>query len=415
VRERTPAAGTLIGVSGTPQDRTLSTRAVHVPVPTDVVGRPVAVPIYQTTVFAHDDPDVLTDSLDNPRGAFGYSRMGNPTVRALQDTVADLEGAAGAVVTSSGMGAIATALGPLVHPGAHLVVQQSIYGGTTGLLTDWVRRLGVRISQVPGDDPDALRGALQPDTAAVYLETVSNPVTLVADIAEMAAAARAAGVPTVVDNTFATPLLCRPLALGADMVVHSATKYLGGHSDVTAGVVAFAEERRFLTGWTHSVVHGVTPDPFGAWLVLRGLQTLPLRIRAAGANAIELAQRLAGHPAVTAVHHPSMPAHPQHDLAGRQLAGPVAIVAFDLSGGRAAADRCLAGLSLIANATSLGGVETLAMHPASTSHRHYAADDLAASGIAEGTVRISVGVEDVEDLWADLSAGLDAALANSPR
>lgn len=379
------------------------------PVPTEVVGRPIAVPIYQTTVFAHDDPEVLTDSLDNPRGAFGYSRMGNPTVRALQDAMADLEGAAGAVVTSSGMGAIATALGPLVRAGSHLVVQQSIYGGTTGLLTDWVRRLGVRLTPVPGDDPDALRGALEPDTVAIYLETVSNPVTMVADIAAMTAVARAGGVATVVDNTFATPLLCRPLELGADIVVHSATKYLGGHSDVTAGVLAYADETRFLAGWNHSVVHGVTPDPFGAWLVLRGLQTLPLRIRAAGANAVALAQRLAGHPAVRAVHHPSVPRHPQHELASRQLSGPVAIVAFDLAGGREAADRFLSGLSLIANATSLGGVETLAMHPASTSHRHYTAEDLAAAGIAQGTVRLSVGVEDVEDLWADLSAGLEAA------
>jgi methionine-gamma-lyase len=408
-------AGTLNGVSANPQDRTLATRAVHVPVPTDVVGRPVAVPIYQTTVFAHDDPDVLTDSLDNPRGAYGYSRMANPTVRALQETVADLEGAVGAVVTSSGMGAIASALGPLLHPGAHLVVQQSIYGGTTGLLTDWVRRWGVRVSQVPGDDPAVLREALQPDTAAVYLETVSNPVTLVADIAGLASVARAAGVPPVVDDTFATPLLCRPLALGADIVVHSETKYLGGHSDVTAGAVVYADEARFLAGWNHSVVHGVTPDPFGAWLVLRGLQTLPLRIRAAGGNAVELSRRLAGHAAVTAVHHPSMPQHPQHELAGRQLAGPVAIVAFDLAGGRAAADRFLGRLELIANATSLGGVETLAMHPASTSHRHYSAADLAAAGIAQGTVRISVGVEDVDDLWADLSAGLDAAQGARPR
>jgi cystathionine beta-lyase/cystathionine gamma-synthase len=391
----------------------VATRAVHVPIPVDVVGVPVSVPIYQTTVFAHEDPDVVTASLNDPRGAYGYSRMGNPTVRALEQHIAALEGAVGAVATSSGMGAIATALGAVLTAGSHLVVQRSIYGGTTGLLKDLVGRWNVTITEVAGDDPAGLAAALRTETAVVYLETASNPMTDIADITGMSAVAREHGALTVVDNTFASPVLCRPLALGADVVVHSATKYLGGHSDVTAGVVAYADEGHFRAGWSHAVVHGVTPDPFGAWLVLRGSQTLPLRIRAAGANAATLAQRLADHPAVAAAHHPSLPGHPQHALAAHQLDGPLAILSFDLAGGRDAARALLSRLRLIAQATSLGGVETLAMHPASTSHRLFSPEELAAAGVGIGTVRISCGIEDVEDLWADLAAALSTLPVSS--
>ncbi len=387
--------------------RSLATRAVHTAVPTDVQGRPVSVPIYQTTVFAHDDPDLLTDSLDNPRGAFGYSRMANPTVRALETSVAGLENAVGAVATSSGMGAIHTALGANLAAGGHLVVQSSIYGGTTGLLSDLSQRWGIRITQVSGDRPDQLEAALQPDTRAVYLETISNPVTAVADLPAMCAVASRHGVISVVDNTFASPLLCRPLDLGADICLHSATKYLGGHSDVTAGVVTYADGALFEAGWKFAVATGVTPDPFGAWLVIRGLQTLPLRIRAATDNATELAARLAAHPAVSTVHHPSRPNHPQHQLATSMLDGYGPMLSFDVSGGKPAAQAVIGRLRLLQNATSLGGVESLAMHPASTSHRHYDAAALRSAGIADGTVRISTGVEDVEDLWADLSDALD--------
>ncbi|WP_211229532.1 trans-sulfuration enzyme family protein [Nakamurella lactea] len=392
-----------------PPSHSLSTRAVHTAAPADVQGRPVSVPIYQTTVYAHDDPALLTDSLDNPRGAFGYSRMANPTVRALENAVAGLEGAVGAVATASGMAAIHTALGANLRAGGHLVVQDSIYGGTTGLLNDLAARWDIRISQVPGDDPVALAAALTPDTAAVYLETISNPVTSVADVAGMSAVARERGVLTVVDNTFASPVLCRPLQLGADIVLHSATKYLGGHSDVTAGLVCYAADDAFVAGWKYAVATGPTMDPFGAWLVIRGLQTLALRVAAATDNAVELAARLAGHPGVGRVHHPSRPDHPQHALAERMLDGPGPMLAFDVTAGRQAAMEVLGRLRLLQNAPSLGGVETLAMHPASTSHRHYDAAALEQAGITDGTIRISTGVEDVEDLWADLSQALTPA------
>jgi cystathionine beta-lyase/cystathionine gamma-synthase len=385
----------------------LSTRAVHVPVPTEVRGRPVSVPIYQTSVFAFDDADAITDALNDPRGQYGYSRFGNPTVRSLEQALATLEGADAAVATSSGMAAITTALSANLVAGDHLVVQASIYGGTAGLLADLSRRWNIRITEVPGDDPDALAAAVEATTRLVYLETISNPITAVADIPGMAAVAKRHGVLTVVDNTFASPMICRPLEHGADIVVHSTTKYIGGHSDLTGGVVAYADPELFTRGWAYAIGVGMTPDPHAAWLTLRGLQTLPLRIREASANATELAARLAVHPAVQAVHHPSLPGHPQHGLAATLLDRPGAMLSFDLAGGAPAAKQFTSAVGLIQLAASLGGVETLTMHPASSSHRAYTPDQLAAAGISPGTVRLSTGVEDVDDLWSDIAQALD--------
>lgn len=386
----------------------LSTTAVHVPRPAEVHGRPVSTPIYQTSVFAFDDADAITDALNDPRGQYGYSRFGNPTVRALEAAIGALEGAAATVATSSGMGAITAAVSAQLRTGDHLVVQQSIYGGTAGLLADLAQRWKIQITEVPGDDPEALEAALLPTTRLVYLETISNPMTAVADIPAMAEVARRHGVLTVVDNTFASPMLCRPLEHGADIVVHSTTKYIGGHSDLTGGVVSFADEVTFKAGWTYAVGIGVTPDPHAAWLTLRGLQTLPLRIRQASFNATELASRLSTHPTVAAVHHPSLPQHPQFLLAGKLLDQPGAMLSFDLAGGATAAKEFAAAVELIQLAPSLGGVETLTMHPASSSHRAYSAAQLASAGISPGTVRLSTGVEDVDDIWADLDQALRA-------
>ena len=380
---------------------------MHVPVPTEVHGRPVSVPIYQTSVFAFDDADDITGALNDPRGQFGYSRFSNPTVRALEDAAGALEGASATVATASGMGAIAVAVSSLLEAGDHIVVQQSMYGGTAGLFADLVKRWGIRITEIPGDEPTALAATLRPDTRLVYLETISNPMTAVADIAALAGVARDRGVLTVVDNTFASPILCRPLEHGADIVVHSTTKYIGGHSDLTGGVVCYADTVRYRAGWAYAVAIGVTPDPHAAWLTLRGLQTLPLRIRQACANATELATRLAEHPAVSAVHHPSLPTHPQHALAGKLLDLPGAMLSFDLVGGAAAAKQFAAAVSLIQLAPSLGGVETLTMHPASSSHRAYSPEQLARAGISPGTIRLSTGIEDVEDIWDDLTRALD--------
>lgn len=393
------------GPTSADTDRALATRAVHPPRPPAAAGRPLSPPIYQASVFAHDDPAALTDSLDNPRGAYGYSRMANPTVRALEAAAADLEGAELAVATASGMGSVHAALSSLLSAGGHVVIQESLYGGTTGLFDDLAARWNIAFTPVPGDDPAAVRAALRPHTAAVYLETISNPMTAVADIAGIAEVTKAAGVKLLVDNTFASPLGCRPLALGADVVIHSATKYLGGHDDVTAGVACYSDADLGTSAWKFAVATGSTLDPFAAWLVLRGMATLAVRMRAAGAGAAELANRLRARSEVLAVHHPSLPTHPQHQLATRQLQGFGPMLAFDVADADAA-QQLIGRLRLIQNAPSMGGVETVAMHPASTSHRHYTPQALAAAGIAAGTVRISTGIEDVDDIWADLVAAL---------
>ncbi len=385
-------------------------KAVHPPV-ADVTGsRPLGVPIHQGHVFSFDDPDDLAAAFAGPGAAFAYGRLGNPTVRTLEHAIAELEGGAGALATASGMGAINTVLFALLRSGDHVIAQRSLYGGTMTVLGDLAERWGVEVTYVGGDSADEVRAALRPNTRLLYLETISNPTTRVADLPALLAAVRYAGVVSVVDNTFATPLLCRPLDHGADIVVHSATKYLGGHGDVLAGVVVFASAELQHTVWEHASELGANVDPFTAWLTLRGLQTLALRVRRHCDNALVLATRLAGHPAVAAVHYPGLPEHPDHELAGRLLTGGHGgVLAFDLAGGREAGHAFAGAVRLAALAPSLGGVHTLVLHPASTSHRRLTDEQLHAAGIGAGTIRVSAGIEHPDDLWADLEQALGRA------
>lgn len=382
------------------------TRAVHLPRPVIEGSRPITVPLYQTSGFVFDDPAVMADGMSRPDGAFVYGRYSNPTVRSLEEAVAGLEGGAAAVATGSGMGAINTVLLGLLKPGDHLIAQQALYGGTAAMLDELVTRFGVEVSHVPEHDPAALRAAVRPTTKLVYLETIANPMGRVADLPAMCAVAREAGLVTVVDNTFATPLLCRPIEHGADVVVHSVTKYLSGHTDVVGGMAVFAGEELYEKVWRFAVELGASADPFAAWLTLRGLQTLPLRMERHCANARLLATRLAEHPAVTAVHWPGLPSHPSYELAGKLLSGFGGVFAFDLAGGRAAGERFMRSVRLALLAPSLGGVETLILHPATTSHRTLSAEELAGHGIGAGTVRVAVGIEHPEDLWADFEQAL---------
>ncbi|MBP2472955.1 methionine-gamma-lyase [Crossiella equi] len=385
----------------------LETRAVHVSAPPVPNSRPLSVPLYQASTFAFDDPDTLAAAMAAPDQGFAYSRYANPTTRALEDAVAGLEGGVAAVATASGMGAISTALLSVLGAGDHVLVQRCLYGGTVALLSDLSRRFGVEVTYLPGEDPAEVLAALRPNTRALYLETISNPLTRVVDLPGFLAAATGAGIVSIVDNTFATPLLCRPHAFGADVVLHSATKYLGGHSDVTGGILSFREEALHRSVWQHGMELGATPDPFAAWLTIRGLHTLPLRVRRHCANAAHLAPRLAAHPAVTRVHWPGLPDHRDHHATGH-LSGHGGMLSFDLAGGREAGHRFAKSLGLIHLAGSLGGVETTVMHPASTSHRQLSDEELAAADIAPGTVRVSVGIEDPDDLWQDLAQALDA-------
>ncbi len=299
------------------------------------------------------------------------------------------------------MGAINCVLLGLLKPGDHLIAQSALYGGTAATIADLADRFGISVTYVPEDDPSAVRAAVRPETKLLYLETIANPMTQVADLPGMCAAAREAGLVSVVDNTFASPVLCRPLEHGADIVVHSTTKYLSGHSDVIGGIVVFADDALYRKVWSFATKLGATPDPFAAWLTLRGMQTLSLRMARHCDNTRLLATRLAEHPAVAAVHWPGLPGHPSYELAAKLLPDFGGVFSFDLNGGRAAGERFMSSVRLALLAPSLGGVETLILHPATTSHRTLTAEELGRSGIGEGTVRVSVGIEHPEDLWAD--------------
>jgi len=386
----------------------IETRAVHTPI-TEVTGsRPIGMPIYQGHIFAFDDPDALAESFAGPRGAFLYSRLGNPTVRALEDAVAGLEGGAAGLAAASGMGAIGTVLLALLQSGDHVVAQRCLYGGTIALLNDLAARWGVDVTYVSGSDPGEVRAALRPGTRLVYLETIANPIAQVVDLPALCAIARQAGVTSVVDNTWATPVLCQPISTGADIVIHSATKYLGGHDDVLGGVAVFASAELYRKVWDYGTELGASADPFAAWLTIRGLHTLALRMRQHCDSALTLATRLAGHPAVASVHYPGLPGHPDHRVASRVLSGGYGgVLAFDLAGGREAG-RILAGaVRLVTLAPSLGNVHTLVMHPASTSHRMLNDAQLSEAGIGAGTIRLAVGIEHADDLWEDLEQALD--------
>src|SRR5215831_16082772 len=296
--------GRRMGYMSTQDERLhIETRAVHTPI-TEVTGsRPIGMPIYQGHIFAFDDPDALAESFAGPRGAFLYSRLGNPTVRALEDAVTGLEGGAAGLAAASGMGAVNSVLLALLRSGDHVVAQRCLYGGTIAVLEDLAARWGVDVTYVSGNDPDEVSAALRPRTRLLYTETIANPTAQVVDLPPFLEIARQAGVTSVVDNTFATPVLCQPISHGADIVIHSATKYLGGHDDVLGGVAVFASADTHQAVWHYASELGAAADPFAAWLAVRGLQTLALRVRQQCENALTLATRLVGHPAVAAVHY----------------------------------------------------------------------------------------------------------------
>src|SRR5512139_609237 len=343
------------------------TRAVHVPVPQPTGSRPLGVPIYQGHLFAFDDADAMAAAFDGPPGAAGpdsgayfYGRNANPTVRALEDAIADLEGGAAALASASGMGAISAVLHGLLRSGDHVIAQSCLYGGTYALLRTLADDWGVQVTYVSGDDAQEVRDALRPETRMLYLETIANPTTQVVDQAVLSEIARSAGAVTVVDNTFATPLLFRPLEHGVDVVVHSTTKYICGHGDVLGGVSVFADRALHRRVWDRGLELGAVADPMGAWLILRGLSSLPVRMPRHCANALFLAQRLAEHPAVVHVDYAGLPSHPSHENAARLLSGGFGgVLSFDLAGGREAGRTFVESVRLATLAPSLGEVKTL--------------------------------------------------------
>ena len=376
----------------------------------DAPQPPVTVPIYATSTFEVADATELAELLEFARPGHSYSRYSNPTHDALERVLADLEGAEAGLVTASGMAAIHGVVLSLLRSGDELLIPRAVYGGVVGLARKILDRSGIATVAVDTTDLAAVESALGPRTRLVWLETISNPTTAMTDIAAVAELAHARGVRVAVDNTFASPALATPLALGADLVVHSTTKYVGGHSDLIGGAVVGAAEDVAAVRDVVAAVGG-NASPWEAFLALRGVKTLALRMERHSTSALAVARALEGAPGVAAVRYPSLPSHPQHELARRVLRGGMAggMLALDLAGGREHGERFLERVEVAVHATSLGSVETLVSHPASSSHRQLSDDELPAAGLGPGTIRVSIGLEDVEDLVADLCRAADPA------
>jgi methionine-gamma-lyase len=374
-------------------------------------------PLYLSATYAFPTTDYGMRIFTGEQEGYTYTRIANPTLALLEARLATLESGSAAVVFGSGMGAITSTLWTLLAPGDEVLVDTTLYGCTFAFLHHGIGRYGVTVRHVDMTRADNVATALSPRTRLVYFESPANPNMRLVDIAAVSAAARAAGVPVAVDNTYCTPYLQRPLELGADIALHSATKYLGGHGDLMAGAAVFRDaelaQRVRLQGLKDMT--GAVLSPQDAFLVLRGLKTLALRMQRHCDNAQGIAGQLAAHPAVEAVHYPGLPGFPQHALAQRQMARAGGMVAFELKGGLAAGKRFMDALSLVTRAVSLGDAETLAQHPASMTHSTYTAEERRAHGISEGLVRLSAGLEDIEDLHADIARALDAAQEAMPR
>lgn len=369
---------------------------------------PVNVPIYATSTFEVADAAELGDLLDFARPGHSYSRHSNPTHEALSDALAELEGGEAGLVTASGMAAIHAVVLSTLRSGDEMLIPRAVYGGVIGLAHSVLERSGISARAVDTTDLEAVADAIGPRTRLLWLETISNPTTAVADIAALSELAHARGIAVAVDNTFASPALATPLSLGADVVVHSTTKYIGGHSDLIGGAIIGSAER-IAAARTIVINAGGNASPWEAFLALRGLKTLALRMERHSSNALAVAQALTGAPGVAAVHYPSLPSHPQHEVAQRVLRDGMAggMMAVEVSGGRPHGERFLQRVRIAVHATSLGSVETLVSHPASSSHRQLTDADLAAAGLTPGMIRVSIGIEDAEDLIADLAGAAD--------
>jgi methionine-gamma-lyase len=380
--------------------RGLSTRAIHGRRVPDAPGRPLVQPIVAATTFSFESAAELGRVMSEDEYGFLYSRLRNPTVEELNAVLADLEGAEAAQAFASGMAAITAALLTSLAAGDTLLCARQLYGTTYSLLENRIRPLGIDVVYADVTEP----GAWERPARARYVETMANPGLPIADLAAIAET-KGEGV-LIVDNTFASPALCRPLEHGADLVCESATKYLNGHHDVTAGVVA-GDAATVARVREQMIDTGGNLDPFPAFLLRRGLKTLPLRIERSSANALTLSRFLEDHPRIERVFYAGLESYPQHELARRQLDGFGGMLAFEVEGGRPGAEAFMDNLELCARATSLGGVDTVVSHPASTSHRQFDEEELAAAGVSRGLLRVSVGCEDADDILGDFAQALE--------
>ena len=375
------------------------TRCVHTGVNKDEQYNSCITPIYPSSTFYWDD--LKTNS------GYDYTRSGNPTRKALEENIAALEGGIDCKATCTGMAAVATAM-QWVRPADHSIAGNDIYGGTYRLFADVYRQMGFEFSFVPMADRKQLEAAVTPKTKAIWIETPSNPLLNLVDIAEVVSVAQSASLVTIADNTFLSPYLQRPFEFGVDVVVHSTTKYLNGHSDVVGGcVVTRHQEHAERVAYIVNAM-GLGCSPFDAWLVLRGVKTLGPRMEAHQRNALQLARMLSEHRAVERVYYPGLESHPHHELAKRQQSGFGGMLSFDVHGGREQVETILSRLQLFQLAESLGGIESLIEYPETMSHASMTAEARRAGGISERTLRVSVGIEHTDDLIADMRQALDA-------
>jgi methionine-gamma-lyase len=387
-------------------ERRFATLAVHAGEGVCPVTGAVDTPIYQSTTFAAADSDEMAAVYGGEKPGYMYTRYGNPTIHALEAKIAALEGGEAALATSAGMAAISTAILGYIKAGDHVVASRSLYGAAYNFLNKKVPRMGASTTFVSSLDVAAFESAIQPNTRLIYFETPTNPVLDVLDIRAIAELGRSRGIPTMIDNTFASPALQQPLKLGVTVVVHSATKYLCGHGDAMGGAVIGSEA--YVSELRQEVFRdfGGVMSPFNAWLILRGIRTLHLRMPAHCANARRVAEFLAGHSAIERVNYPGLRQHPGHELAARQMRDFGAMMSFEVKGGYEGGKMVMDRVRIFARAASLGDTRSLIVHSASTSHRAVPREQRVAMGIADGLVRLSIGVEAAEDLIEDLDQAL---------
>jgi cystathionine gamma-synthase len=387
-----------------------STTAVHAGEPRPKPAHSLATPIVQTATYSFANTQELVDHFEGKIDRVEYGRYGNPTQRIAEAKLAALEGAEDCLLFSSGMAAMTTALFAILSRGTHVVVTDDSYRRTRQFLNQTLHRFGIEVSTVPAGDYDALEDAIRPTTRALVSESPTNPYNRIMDLARFAEIGRRHRVKTIIDGTFATPYNQRPLEFGIDLVMHSATKFLGGHNDLLAGAILGSRELVDGVRSLHAV-SGAVVDPFAAYLLVRGLKTFALRMERQNANAQAVAEFLIRHPRVAAVHYAGLPSHPQHEIAKKQMRGYGGVVSFEVRGDLAAASRVVDACRIPYIASSLGGVESLIEQPAIMSFYELTTEERLAIGIKDSLIRYSVGVEDADDLIADLAQALDRAFA----
>jgi len=388
-------------------DESFFTLAVHAGEDRDSHFGALSVPVYNASVYAFSDAEEGAAIHNEFKDGYYYGRLGNPTTNALEQTVAELEGAESCLAFASGMAAISAAILAHVRAGDHIVAPESMYSTTTNFLRHLAENLKIETTFVDAANPENYRDAVHPNTKLFWLETPSNPLLRVTDLEKVSEIAKTQGIVTVVDNTFATPFNQRPIELGVDLVIHSGTKYLGGHSDLTSGLLAGRADIVKHVRTVATKLFGGNIAPQVAWLVMRGIKTLALRMERHNANASALANMLSGNPKVSAVYYPGLSTHQNHDIALKQMSGLGGMVSFDL-GTVEAGKSFVNNVRLAALATSLGGVETIVQHAASMTHASIPAEERRRAGISDGLIRMSVGIEDVNDLAVDITQAIDA-------